>query len=82
VPEALEDPMDRLLGGNGHSIPKRLGLPESATVEEQREVALQALARWQQVAESPLSSRALQLAARAVTRTCEGLLVALSGDPG
>jgi hypothetical protein len=81
VPEKLENGMDRLLGGNGHSVPKRLGLPETASVAEQRDAAMQALARWQQVAESPLSSRALQLAARGVTRTCEGLLVALA-DPG
>jgi hypothetical protein len=83
VPEKLEDGMDRLLGGNGHSVPKRLGLPETASVAEQRDAAMQALARWQQVAESPLSSRALQLAARGVTRTCEGLLVALAdAGPG
>jgi len=78
VPEALEDEMDRLLGGSGHGVSARLGLPASATAAEQREAAMTALSRWQQVAESPLSSRAVQLAARGVTRTCEGLLVALA----
>jgi hypothetical protein len=78
VPEKLEDEMDRLLGGSGHSTAARLGLTEASSVDERREVAIAALARWQKVAESPLSSRALQLAARGVTRTCEGVLVALA----
>ena len=78
VPGDLENEMDRLLGGSGHSAAGRLGLPEDAPPEQQRTAALEALARWQQVAASPLSSRPVQLAARGVTRTCEGLLAELA----
>jgi hypothetical protein len=78
VPKPLEEDMDRLLGGSGHSTAGRLGLPEEATRQERTATALEALARWQQVAASPLSDRPLQLAARAVTRTCEGILAELA----
>jgi hypothetical protein len=73
--------MDRLLGGSGHSTAGRLGLPEGATREERTAAALEALTRWQQVAASPLSDRPLQLAARGVTRTCEGILAELAAEP-
>ncbi|MGZ4492507.1 MAG: dynamin family protein [Nocardioidaceae bacterium] len=78
VPDHLEQEMDRLFGGSGHSTAARLGLPESATPQERRVVALEALARWQQVATSPLSDRPLQLAAQGITRTCEGILAELA----
>ena len=77
VPEQLVDEMERLLGGSGHSPAIRLGLPEGGSDDETRAAALAARARWQRVAESPLSSRALAMAARGVTRTCEGLLAAM-----
>jgi hypothetical protein len=78
VPGHLEEEMDRLLGGSGHSTAGRLGLPESATADECRAGALDALARWQKVATSPLSDRRLQLAAQGVARTCEGILAELA----
>jgi hypothetical protein len=77
VPERLQDEVYRLLGGFGHGTAARLGLPDTATDEECRAAALDALARWQKVAASPLSNRALQLAARVVVRTIEGVLADL-----
>ena len=70
--------MDRLLGGSGHNLAVRLGQPAGTPAGELRTAAMEQLATWQQVAESPLSSRSVQLAARGVIRTLEGLLVALS----
>jgi hypothetical protein len=34
----------------------------------------EALARWQRIAEHPFSARELRTAARAVSRSCEGML--------
>jgi hypothetical protein len=67
--------LDLLMGGSGHDPRARLGLPETATDDEVRQVAVSALERWQGVERHPLSSRATQIAARAATRTLEGLLV-------
>ncbi|MEV4347416.1 dynamin family protein [Actinoplanes sp. NPDC049596] len=66
--------MDRLIGGRGVEAYARLGLTVEASGEEIAERAREALARWQRIAEHPLSARDLRTAARAVTRTCEGLL--------
>ena len=69
-----EAELDLLMGGSGHEPSSRLGLAEDASPEEVRRVALAALGRWQAVERHPLSSRATQIAARAATRTIEGLL--------
>jgi hypothetical protein len=76
VPERLTVEMERLLGGSGAAPSARLGLDPGASDGAVREAALAALLRWQRVAESPLSSRSLSVAARAVARTCEGILAA------
>ncbi len=68
--------MDRLLGGAGGAPTARLDLPADAPPERLRTAAQEALARWQQIAEHPFSARDLRTAARAVARTCEGILVA------
>jgi hypothetical protein len=72
-PERHEQ-LDRLFGGSGHDAASRLGLPADAPAEEVRQAALAALSSWQGFAEHPLTSRSGQLAARAATRTLEGLL--------
>lgn len=69
--------MERLLGASGTSIPARLGLPETATVDEQRAAMLEQLARWQRRAENPLSSREVADAASELVRTCSGIYVQL-----
>jgi hypothetical protein len=69
--------MARLLGGDGTSPSERLGLPADAQPWQLAAEAERALRRWQQVAEHPLTGRELGTAARAVARTCEGLLTTL-----
>jgi dynamin family protein len=66
--------MDLLLGGAGGTAYARLGLPADAAPERIAAAAREALARWHQIAEHPFSSRELKTAARAVTRSCEGIL--------
>jgi hypothetical protein len=74
VRENLLEPMERLLGASGHSVTARLGLPENAAREQIWEAATSSLQTWQVVAGSPLSGRRLELAARVVVRTIEGML--------
>ncbi len=75
--EERERALDLLLGGAGHDPAVRLGLTAGAPVETVRDAALAALAGWQRVDRHPLSGRSTQLAARAATRTLEGLLEGL-----
>jgi Dynamin family len=70
--------MDLLLGGAGGAAYLRLGLPADASPEQITAAAREALARWQTLAEHPFSARELRTAARAVTRSCEGLLAGLA----
>ena len=76
VPADLTTEMDRLLGGSGHGPTDRLGLAPTATPDDVRAAALAALGRWQRLAESPNAERTVRMAARAVGRTCEGIVVA------
>ncbi|MFI7370029.1 dynamin family protein [Actinoplanes sp. NPDC049668] len=70
--------MDLLLGGAGGAAHHRLGLPADAPPARIAAAAQVALARWQGVAEHPFTARELRTAARAVARSCEGLLAAVS----
>ena len=74
--------LDRLLGGNGHSATARLGLAENASTDEIMETALESLVTWQRLAEHPLSGRQLKVAARAATRTLEGVVAAQGSGGG
>ena len=66
--------LDRLMGGAGIAPGARLGLPPDARPEQLRAAALEALRTWRGVERHPLTSRGAQIAARAATRTLEGLL--------
>ncbi|MET0425455.1 MAG: dynamin family protein [Actinoplanes sp.] len=66
--------MDLLLGGAGGAAYARLGLPADAPEPRIAAAAQEALTRWQKIAEHPFSARELKTAARAVARTCEGIL--------
>ena len=66
--------LDRVLGGSGHDPASRLGLAAGSTPELVHTTALGALATWQRLAEHPLSSRNVQVAARTATRTLEGIV--------
>lgn len=75
-----EDSVDieRLLGGSGTSIERRLSLPEDSGPEKQKEAIIDAIARWRERAESPLSSPSLVTASRVAVRSCEGMFVSLN----
>jgi hypothetical protein len=77
VADRLEEEMDRLLGGSGHSVARRLGLPEDASVPQLLDAAYAALDQWRRVESSPLTSRDARIAARGVVRTCEGIVAGL-----
>ena len=72
--------MARLLGGSGMAAWERLGVPEATPAEEQRATALATLRRWLAVAEHPLTAGPLRVGARAVARSCEGIVAGL-GSP-
>jgi hypothetical protein len=74
LPPGRAQELDRLMGGSGHDRATRLGLRPGASIEEERRAMLDALGTWQAVSRHPLSSRSLQIAARAATRTLEGFL--------
>lgn len=65
---------ERLLGGDGGSAAARMGLAPGAGSQEVTAAALDAVARWQRRAESPMSSRAASDFSRLVVRSCEGVL--------
>jgi len=79
--EAQLAEMDRLLGGAGGTPQHRLGLPAEAVGMRVTAAATEALTRWQAIAEHPFSSRELRSAARAVARSCEGMLAATEVSP-
>ena len=69
---------ERLLGGTGQAQFVRLGLAPSASPEEIREAATDAMTRWRRRAENPASTRPVADAARVIVRTCEGVLASLA----
>ncbi len=80
VPERHADELDRLLGGSGHDPASRLALAENPSADDVTAAAMDALNRWQRLAEHPLSSRTVQVAARGATRTLEGILATAGGS--
>jgi hypothetical protein len=74
VPESRWEEVDRLLGGSGFGPAARVGLVEGATPPEVSAAALRLLGSWQALAGSPLCGRQLQIAARDVIRTIEGII--------
>ncbi len=76
LPRDLVAEAERLLGGDGGSPARRLGLAADAGPDAERAAALDALGRWRRRAESPLTNRAGAGAARVVVRSCEGILAA------
>jgi len=68
----------RLLGGQGVSPIHRLALAKDASDSDVRSSALSELDRWRRRAEDPFADRQAVHAYRAVVRTCEGLVAALS----
>lgn len=81
MPERHVAELDRLLGGSGHDPANRLALPEHPTTQDVTTAALDSVAHWQRLAEHPLSSCNLQVAARGATRTLEGILATTGPAP-
>jgi hypothetical protein len=77
LPADIREEAERLLGGDGSAPAARLGLDASADPAQLREAALDAHARWQRRAESPLTGRVVSAAARVVVRSCEGVIAGL-----
>jgi hypothetical protein len=76
-PEQLTE-LERLFGGGGADIGMRLGLPTDAPPRRLATAARETQARWQRVAEHPLTLREMRTAARAAARSCEGILATLA----
>jgi hypothetical protein len=70
---------ERLVGGGPVAV--RLSLPPGADARDERAALFAALDRWQRRMESPVSGQAVKDAARAVVRTCEGMLADLPVGP-
>ena len=68
----------RLLGGDGVAPAQRLALARNASDGAVRAAALHELDHWRRRAEDPFADRPAIRAYRAVARTCEGLVAALS----
>jgi Dynamin family len=71
--------LEQLVGGGDAAT--RLGLGNGADPARLRAVLLETLGRWQQRAESALSSQPVKDAARVAMRSCEGLLAELPAAP-
>lgn len=74
IPAEHRTELERLFGGSGAAPTARLGLPDTASDEDIRSAALDAVLRWQRIAESPLRMRATVTTARAAVRSCEAIL--------
>ncbi len=67
---------ERLLGSHGGLAHQRLGADPETMPDELTKLAIDQHGHWQRVSENPLTARPAADAARVLTRTCEGLLVA------
>jgi hypothetical protein len=79
IPEDYRAEAERLLGGNGTTWAKRLGLADDTDARTTRLVALETLDRWRRLSENPVYPRAFADVARTVVRSCEGVVHSLSG---
>ena len=71
--------IERLIGTSGSSAPARLGLTADAASSAVSAAAHASMAKWQRRSESPMSDPSTATAARILVRTCEGMLVDLTG---
>jgi len=74
LPSGAVTEAERLLGGTGTSVRIRVGLSPAAADAQIRQAAIDALRRWRERAESPLTDRTTVAACRVVIRSCEGVL--------
>jgi Dynamin family len=79
LPPELSTEARQLLGGDGVSLPTRLGLAEEPTTTGLRHAIVAALRRWREQAENPILDESARLAAATVVRSCEGMLATIAG---
>ncbi|HEV2782905.1 MAG TPA: dynamin family protein [Actinophytocola sp.] len=80
LPDELSAEARQLLGGDGVSLPARLGLAEEEpTASGLRHAVVAALRRWREQAENPILDESARSAAAVVVRSCEGMLASVSG---
>lgn len=70
---------ERLLGAEGTTAAARLGAPEGVDPATLRQLAVEALMRWQARSTDPLARRTTTDACDVVVRSCETLLAGLDG---
>jgi hypothetical protein len=75
--EELNAEARQLIGGDGVSLPARLGLAEEQTPGGLRSAVIEALRRWREHAENPVLDASARTAATTVVRSCEGMLASL-----
>ena len=78
LPDAQANAARRLLGDNGMEAAERAGVGSDAGATEISAALTDQLAMWQRQAEHPLATPSVSAAARTLSRTCEGLLAAMS----
>jgi hypothetical protein len=66
-----------LVGGDGVSLPARLGLADESDDSDLRPAVVDALRRWRAYAENPVFDEDARAAAATVVRSCEGMLANL-----
>ena len=74
VPDQYLEETERLLGGDGAAMSKRLAVPKEASSSECIAEAEAAATRFRRLANHPTISREVRETCDAVVRTCEGLL--------
>jgi hypothetical protein len=78
--EELNAEARQLIGGDGVSLPARLGLEDEPTPTSLRYAVIEALRRWREQAENPVLDVSARTAAATVVRSCEGMLASLGGE--
>jgi hypothetical protein len=77
LPADLSAEARQLLGGDGLTLPARLGLGEEPTITGLRHAIISALRRWRDHAENPILDLSARAAANTIVRTCETMLATL-----
>ena len=81
LPPDLSAEARQLIGGDGLTLPARLGLADDPTTTGLRHATIAALRRWRSHAENPILELSARAAATTVVRTCEDMLANLHAAP-
>jgi hypothetical protein len=80
LPDELAAEAGRLVGGEGTTLPERLGIDYQAGPAELHQRAFDALRRWHRETVNPLLSSTARRGAATVVRSCEAMLTQLSAS--